>query len=219
MTSPRAASPAVPRDAPSVYPASLASDASSRPVVVLASASPRRLDLLRQIDITPDRIDPAELDERARPNETPRRLALRLAREKAVLVAGRQAGAFVLAADTVVCVGRRVLPKAETPDEARTCLSLLSGRAHRVETGVAVVSPTGAVAERLVETRVHVKRLSDGDIEAYVASGEWRGKAGGYAIQGRAGAFVVDLQGSYSGVVGLPLYETMCLLQGLGWRP
>jgi septum formation protein len=188
-------------------------------LLVLASASPRRLDLLRQIDIAPDRIDPAELDERAKPKETPRRLALRLAEEKAALVAGRHAGAFVIAADTVVCVGRRVLPKAETEADVRACLALLSGRAHRVETGVAVVSPTGDSASRLVETRVHVKRLSDAEIDAYIESGEWRGKAGGYAIQGRAGGFVLDLQGSYSGVVGLPLYETLCLLQGLGWRP
>ncbi len=188
-------------------------------MLVLASASPRRLDLLRQIDIAPDRIDPAELDERANPKETPRRLALRLAEDKAALVAARQVGAFVVAADTVVCVGRRVLPKAETEAEARTCLSLLSGRAHRVETGVAVVSPTGQSASRLVETRVHVKRLAEAEIDAYLESGEWRGKAGGYAIQGRAGGFVLNLQGSYSGVVGLPLYETLCLLQGLGWRP
>jgi septum formation protein len=186
---------------------------------VLASASPRRLDLLRQLDIAPDLIDPAELDERPKRDETPRRLALRLAEEKAAVVAARQPGAFVIAADTVVSVGRRVLPKAETEDEARACLSLLSGRAHRVETGVAVVSPTGDAASRLVETRVHVQRLSPADIDAYVASGEWRGKAGGYAVQGRAGGFVLSLQGSYSGVVGLPLYETLCLLQGLGWRP
>jgi septum formation protein len=186
---------------------------------VLASASPRRLDLLRQIDITPDRVDPADLDERAKPNETPRRLAVRLAEDKAALVAARQPGVFVVAADTVVCVGRRVLPKAETEAEARSCLALLSGRAHRVETGVAVVSPTGDRASRLVETRVHVKRLGEAEIDAYIQSGEWRGKAGGYAIQGRAGGFVLDLQGSYSGVVGLPLYETLCLLQGLGWRP
>jgi len=153
------------------------------------------------------------------PKETPRRLALRLAQDKAAHVAARQTSAFVIAADTVVCVGRRVLPKAQTEHEARGCLSLLSGRAHRVETGVAVVSPTGRTASRLVETRVHIKRLSEAEIDAYVASEEWRGKAGGYAIQGLAGGFVLELQGSYSGVVGLPLYETLCLLQGLGWRP
>jgi len=190
-----------------------------RPPLVLASASPRRLDLLRQIGIAPDRIDPADLDEGAQPKETPRRLALRLAEQKAALVAGRQPGAFVVAADTVVSVGRRVLAKAETETEARACLLLLSGRAHRVETGVAVISPTGESASRLVETRVHVKRLTESEIDAYLESGEWRGKAGGYAIQGRAGGFILELQGSYSGVVGLPLYETLCLLQGLGWRP
>ncbi len=186
---------------------------------MLASASPRRLDLLRQIDVTPDRIDPADLDERASPKETPRRLALRLAEAKAAVVAARQPGAYVLAADTLVCIGRRVLPKAQTEAEARACLSHLSGRAHRVETGVAAISPTGQMASRLAETRIHFKRLSPAEVDAYVQSGEWRGKAGGYAIQGRAGGFVLDLQGSYTGVVGLPLYETLCLLQGLGWRP
>jgi septum formation protein len=196
----------------------LKDSAIARPSLVLASASPRRLDLLRQIGITPDQVDPADLDERAKPHETPRRLAVRLAEEKATAVAARHPGAFVIAADTVVSVGRRVLPKAETKVEARACLALLSGRAHRVETGVAVVSPTGESASRLVETRLHVKRLNDAEIDAYVESGEWRGKAGGYAIQGRAGGFILDLQGSYSGVVGLPLYETLCLLQGLGWR-
>jgi len=212
MTSPRAASPTASSDCSSVSP-------HPRPLLVLASASPRRLDLLRQIAITPDRVDPADLDEGAKPKETPRRLALRLAEAKADLVAARNGGAFVLAADTVVSVGRRVLPKAETEGEARACLALLSGRAHRVETGVAAVSPTGQRGSRLVETRVHVKRLSAAEIDAYVASGEWRGKAGGYAIQGRAGGFILDLQGSYSGVVGLPLYESLCLLEGLGWRP
>jgi septum formation protein len=206
----------------SLYPPPTNPDAKppvAKPALVLASASPRRLDLLRQIDITPDRIDPAELDEGPKRNETPRLLAVRLAQEKASVVAARHPGAFVVAADTVVCVGRRVLPKAETQDEARVCLTLLSGRAHRVETGVAVVSPGGLVSSRLVETRVHLKRLTPAEIDAYLQSGEWRGKAGGYAIQGRAGAFVLELQGSYSGVVGLPLYETVCLLQGLGWRP
>jgi septum formation protein len=219
MTSPRAASPTASSDSLIEPRPDSTAIFAVRPLLVLASASPRRLDLLRQIDITPDRVDPADLDEGVKPNETPRRLAVRLAEEKAARVAARQGGAFVVAADTVVCVGRRVLPKAETEAEARACLSLLSGRAHRVETGVAVVSPTGASASRLVETRVHVKRLSEAEIDAYIESGEWRGKAGGYAIQGRAGGFILDLQGSYSGVVGLPLYETLCLLQGLGWRP
>ncbi len=128
------------------------------------------------------------------------------------------AGAYVLAADTVVCVGRRVLPKAEIEDEARRCLELLSGRAHRVLTGVAVSAPDGRVAARLSESRLHFKRLTPSEIDRYLAGGEWRGKAGGYAIQGAAGAFVITLQGSYTGVVGLPLYETLNLLEGLGWR-
>ena len=187
-----------------------------RAPLVLASASPRRLDLLRQIGFPPDRVDPADIDETEGADETPRRLALRLAREKAAAVAARAPEAFVLAADTVVAVGRRVLPKAETPDQARRCLDLLSGRAHRVLTGVAVIAPGGRRAERLSETRLHFKRLTPADIDRYVEGGEWRGKAGGYAVQGEAGAFVMALQGSYSGVVGLPLYEAQCLLEGLG---
>lgn len=186
--------------------------------LVLASASPRRLDLLRQIGLDPDVIDAAELDESPTPKETPRRLALRLAASKAALVAERHADAFVLAADTVVAVGRRVLPKVESEAEERACLALLSGRAHRVLTGVAVVAPGGRSATRLVESRVHFKRLSSTELDGYVTSGEGLGKAGGYAIQGRAGAFVKTLQGSYSGVVGLPLYETAGLLGGLGFR-
>jgi septum formation protein len=186
--------------------------------LVLASASPRRLELLRQAGIEPDRVDPAEVDETPRRDELPRRLALRLAQAKAAATAARAADAYVLGSDTVVSVGRRILPKAETEHEARACLALLSGRAHRVATGVCVIAPGGGRASRVVETRLHVKRLTPGEIDAYVASGEWRGKAGGYAIQGRAGAFILDLAGSYSGVVGLPLYETMALLQGLGWR-
>jgi len=186
--------------------------------LVLASASPRRLDLLRQIGVEPDAIDAAELDETPQSNETPRRLATRLAASKAALVAERHAGAFVLAADTVVAVGRRVLPKVEDEAEERACLALLSGRAHRVLTGLAVVGADGRVAARLVESRVHFKRLSQAEIDGYVGSGEGLGKAGGYAIQGRAGAFVTTLQGSYSGVVGLPLYEVAALLGGLGYR-
>ena len=186
--------------------------------LVLASASPRRLDLLRQIGVRPDAVDAAELDESPLPHETPRQLALRLADAKAAHVSARQPGAHVLAADTVVAVGRRVLPKAEDEDEVRACLALLSGRAHRVLTGVAVAAPDGRRASRLVESRVRFKRLSAVDVAAYLASGEGIGKAGGYAIQGRAGALVISLQGSYSGVVGLPLYETAALLDGLGYR-
>ncbi len=183
---------------------------------MLASASPRRLDLLRQIGIEPDRIDPADIDETAKPKETPRLLARRIAREKARVVAARAPDTWVLAADTVVTLGRRVLPKAETSDQARDCLALLSGLAHRVLTGVALIAPDGRMAERLSETRLHFKRLTPAETERYLAGGEWRGKAGGYAIQGAAGAFVIALQGSYSGVVGLPLYETRALLVGLG---
>jgi septum formation protein len=184
--------------------------------LVLASASPRRSELLRQIGLVPDEILSPDIDETPLAGETPRQLALRLAVAKADAVAGTEG--FVLAADTVVAVGRRALPKAETEDEARACLGLLSGRAHRVLTGVGVRAPDGRTSSRLSETRVHFKRLTNAEIEAYVARGEWRGKAGGYAIQGRAGAFVIALQGSYSGVVGLPLYETAMLLDGLGYR-
>ena len=188
------------------------------PRLVLASASPRRLELLRQIGLEPDAVVGAELDEFPLKDETPRRLALRLAAEKAARVAASEPDAFVLAADTVVAVGRRVLPKVETEADGRRCLELLSGRAHRVLTGVAVAGPDGRRAERLVETRVWFKRLTAEETRRYLESGEGQGKAGGYAIQGRAGAFVTHLQGSYSGVVGLPLHETLNLLTGLGYR-
>lgn len=189
-----------------------------RPPLVLASASPRRLELLAQVGIVPDQVLPADIDEREHSGETPRRLALRLASEKVQAVTPRAAGAFILAADTVVAVGRRILPKAETEAEARACLELLSGRSHRVFTGVAVIAPDGRLASRLVETRLTFKRLSPAERDHYLASGEWRGKAGGYGVQGRAAAFVIDLHGSYTSVVGLPLYETLCLLEGLGYR-
>ncbi len=191
-----------------------------RPKLVLASASPRRLALLQQIGIEPDALIPADVDETPLRNELPRTLAMRLAADKAA--AGRKLaelrpetqGAFVLAADTVVAVGRRILPKCELIDEAGSCLRLLSGRAHRVYTGITLITPKGAERRRLVETRLRFKRLSSTEIEAYLASGEWRGKAGGYAIQGLAGAFPVKLVGSYTNVVGLPLNETMTLLSG-----
>ena len=186
--------------------------------LVLASASPRRLDLLRQVGIEPDAIDPADIDEAPLRDETPRLLALRLAKAKAAVAAARHAGSYVLAADTVVTVGRRILPKAETEDEARACLELMSGRAHRVMTGVAVQAPGGRVAARLVESRLQVKRLTTREIAAYIKGGEWRGKAGGYAIQGSASAFIMSMHGSYPAVVGLPLYETLSLLEGLGFR-
>ncbi len=191
---------------------------ATEPRLVLASASPRRLDLLRQIGLTPDAVEAADLDEAPHSDETPRRLAVRLAEAKAAHVAARTPDAFVLGADTVVAVGRRVLPKAADDAEVRACLRLLSGRAHRVLTGVAVAAPGGRIASRLVESRVHFKRLSDADVDSYLACGEGIGKAGGYAIQGHAGALVISLQGSYSGVVGLPLYETANLLAGLGFR-
>lgn len=185
--------------------------------LVLASASPRRLDLLRQAGLTPHAVDAAEIDETPLKSETPRLHALRLARSKAAVVAERSPGAFVLAADTVVAVGRRILPKVETEAEGRACLNLLSGRAHKVLTGVAVHAPDGRQGSRLIETRLHFKRLTPTEIDAYVADGEGVGKAGGYAVQGRAGAFVISLEGSYTSVVGLPLYETLNLLAGLGF--
>jgi septum formation protein len=185
--------------------------------LVLASASPRRLDLLRQIGLEPDAVTAADIDESRLRNETPRRLALRLAAAKCAHVAAADPAAFVLGADTVVAVGRRVLPKAETAEEVRACLDLLSGRSHRVLTAVAVAGPDGRRVERLSETRLRFKRLSHDDIARYIDSGEGIGKAGGYGVQGRAGAFVLELQGSYTGVVGLPLYETVSLLEGLGY--
>lgn len=197
--------------------------AKDRPKLVLASASPRRLALLEQIGVAPDQILPASIDETPRRNERPRTLALRLAEEKAQAahrLAGHDpalAGALILAADTVVSVGRRILPKAETVEEATGCLELLSGRAHRVSTALCLTTTKGSYRSRVVETRVRFKRLSDIEIEGYVASGEWRGKAGGYAIQGLAGCFVAKLSGSYGAVVGLPLYETVNLLVGEGY--
>jgi len=186
--------------------------------LVLASASPRRLDLLRQIGLEPDRILPTDLDETPHPKETPRRLALRLAEAKGEAAAARAPGAYVLAADTVVALGRRLLGKPFDAAEARAWLELLSGRAHRVFTGVVVIAPSGRRALRLAEARVRFKRLTPAEIDAYLSSGEWEGKAGAYAIQGRAGGFVIEVQGSYSAVIGLPLYETRMLLEGLGFR-
>ncbi len=183
--------------------------------LILASASPRRLDLLRQVGLEPAKIDPADIDETPRPRELPRGYALRMAEAKLAAVASRHPGAIVLAADSVVVCGRRILPKAEVETEARACLKLLSGRRHRVMGGVAAVGPAGRVRTRLVETVVRFKRLEQAEIDAYVESGEWRGKAGGYAIQGRAAAFVDFISGSYSNVVGLPLFETVALLKSV----
>lgn len=193
------------------------------PKLVLASGSPRRLGLLNQAGIEPDALLPAEIDEIPVKGELPRALANRLAREKAeraLAMAKRDEslrGAFILAADTVVAVGRRILPKPDQLEDAAACLRLLSGRNHRVYTSVCLVTPKEAFRQRLVETRVRFKRLSSDEIEAYLASGEWRAKAGGYAVQGLAGSFVVKIVGSYSNVVGLPLYETISLLGGEGY--
>jgi septum formation protein len=180
---------------------------------VLASASPRRRELLGQIGVSVSCV-PAAIEETPLRDELPRQLALRLARAKA---AATTADAFVLAADTVVACGRRILPKAETEAAARACLRLLSGRRHQVYTAVVVVAPSGRRAERTVLSRVGFARLTEAQIAAYLASGEWKGKAGGYGIQGRAAMFVRFLSGSYSGVVGLPLFETASLLRGLGY--
>ena len=192
---------------------------------MLASGSPRRLALLAQIGVDPDSVLPSEIDETPRRGESPRGLAQRLAGEKAAASAAlaakvpELAPCLTLAADTVVSVGRRMLPKCEIRDEADACLRLLSGRAHRVYTGLALATLGGGMRRRVVETRVRFKRLSREEIEAYLGSGEWRGKAGGYAIQGLAGAFVVRLVGSYANVVGLPLAETTALLAGEGYYP
>ena len=185
------------------------------PLLILASASPRRRDLLARLGIEPARIAPADIDETPHPRELPRDYAVRMAREKA-LAAADDAG-FVLAGDTVVAAGRRILPKAEDEATARTCLELLSGRRHRVLSAIALREPGGKLRERLSETHVRFKRLSAEEIEAYLAAGEWHGKAGGYAIQGRAEGLIDWIQGSHSGVVGLPLYETRILLKSAGF--
>lgn len=196
---------------------------SWRPKLALASASPRRYALLQQIGVTPDAVLPTDLDETPHAGEKARALVTRLSREKAAaaLKIARHdpslAGCFILAADTAVTVGRRVLPQTLQVDEAANCLRLLSGRSHRVYTSVVVVTPKDQVRQRVVDARVRFKRITSSELEAYLASGEWRGKAGGYAIQGLAGSFVVKLVGSYSAVVGLPLYETAALLTGDGF--
>ena len=189
------------------------------PILVLASASPRRLELLRQIDIAPDRVDPAEIDETPLKDDLPAKHVARLARAKAEAVRARHEGDFILAADTVVACGRRILGKPEDEAVARRFLALLSGRRHRVYGGAVAVAPDGRIASRLVVSQVGFKRLSESEIAAYLATGEWRGKAGGYAIQGCAAAFIPWLAGSYSNVVGLPLFETAQLLAGRGYRP
>lgn len=185
--------------------------------LILASASPRRLDLLRQVGLEPDGVNPAEIDESPHRQELPAGHARRLAQAKAEAVAARHGGSWVLAADTVVACGRRILPKAEDAKTAGSCLELLSGRRHRVYGGVALAAPDGRVTVRLVQTAVVFKRLSPEEMEAYIVGGEWQGKAGGYAVQGRAALFVRGIVGSYSNIVGLPLFETAALLRGRGF--
>ena len=184
--------------------------------LILASASPRRLELLARLGVSPEAVVPTEIDESPRPGEMPARYACRMATEKAAAAA--EPGSLVLAADTVVAAGRRILPKTEDEEEARRTLALLSGRRHRVHSAVAVTGAEGRTRFRLSTTLVAFKRLSAEEMEAYLASGEWRGKAGGYAIQGRAEALVRLLSGSHSGVMGLPLYETRALLRAAGYH-
>ncbi len=188
---------------------------SSSAPLILASASPRRRDLLAQLGLHPA-VSAAEIDETPLPGELPRIHVQRLARAKAERVAATHSGVVVMAADTAVACGRRLLPKAEEEAQARSCLALLSGRRHRVYGGICVIAPDGRVAERVVETAVVFRRLDSSDIERYLAGGEWRGKAGGYAIQGSAAAFVRSLNGSYTNVVGLDLYAASALLRGAG---
>ena len=194
-----------------------------RTKLILASGSPRRLSLINQVGITPDHLLPADIDELPLKGELPRACANRLARVKAETALAHVRrdedlkGSYILAADTVVAVGRRILPKAELVDDASQCLRLLSGRNHKVYTAVCLVTPKEGFRQRMVETRVRFKRLSEQDLDTYLASGQWRGKAGGYAAQGIAGSFIVKLVGSYTNVVGLPLYETVTLLAGEGF--
>ncbi|MGB9153670.1 MAG: nucleoside triphosphate pyrophosphatase [Alphaproteobacteria bacterium] len=189
----------------------------THPSFILASSSPRRLSLLADIGIVPTKIIAADIDEAPKPQEQPRQLAERLALEKLQAVAGREVGVFILAADTVVGVGRRILPKAETTADVQECLRLMSGRRHHVYTGVALQTPTGKILHRVCDSTVIFRQLSPGDIEAYVQCGEGIGKAGGYAIQGRAGALIRFVSGSYSNIVGLPLFDVAQMLNGAGW--
>lgn len=187
--------------------------------LILASASPRRKDLLAQIGIIPDQIIPADIDETPHASELPRDYAGRVATQKAQAIAALQPDAFVLAADTAVACGRRILPKTEDENSTRECLTLISGRSHRVYSGVALIAPGGKLSARVVETRVKVRRLTDEHIDDYIASDEWRGKAGGYAIQGRFARHIISIIGSHPSVVGLPLYDVWNLLSGAGWSP
>ena len=189
-----------------------------RPPLILASASPRRLQLLEQIGIRPDRVIPADIDESLRKGELPGPYVMRLAQEKAQAVAEKNPGCFILAADTTVACGHRILGKAENDEEEIKFLKLLSGRRHKVITGIVVVAPGGRRAKKLVTTTVQFRKLSPADIQDYIKSAEWQGKAGGYAIQGLAATFVKSVHGSYSNVVGLSLCETAMMLSGLGYR-
>ncbi len=193
----------------------MASPDTLSPTLVLASASPRRLDLLARIGVVPDAVLPADIDETPAPAELPRDYVRRMAREKAAAVSN--GSSHILAGDTVVAVGRRILPKAEDEATARRCLALVSGRRHRVLSAVALRAIDGSVREKLSESVVRFKRFSAEELDAYIASDEWRGKAGGYAIQGAAEALVEWIQGSHSGIVGLPLYETRLLLKNAGF--
>ncbi|MBI3441747.1 MAG: septum formation protein Maf [Proteobacteria bacterium] len=186
--------------------------------LILASASPRRLELLRQVGIVPDKIIPAEIDEAPLPQEMPAAYAKRIAATKAKKVSEENSGFIVLAADTVVAVGRRILPKTEMVEEARSCLELVSGRRHKVLTVVTVISASGQQKARLVTSIVQFKPLSVPEVEDYLVSGEWQGKAGGYAIQGRAATMITFISGSYSNIVGLPLHETACILRDIGYE-
>ena len=187
--------------------------------LILASASPRRVDLLKNVGIVPDDIIPADINETPNKGECPKDLAQRLAIEKAQAVAEKNASAFILAADTVVGAGRKILDKAEDENYAKMCLETLSGRRHHVYGGIALITPEGKTITRCVDTLVQFKRLASEDIENYLQSGEWQGKAGGYAIQGRAESYIKYIRGSYSNVVGLSLYDTMKILDGAGFKP
>lgn len=185
--------------------------------LILASASPRRHDLLGQIGVVPDMVDPADIDETPLKGELPAAYAMRVAAEKGALVAARHPGALVLSGDTVVAAGRRILPKADGEADARACLQLLSGRRHRVLSAITLIDAEGKARHRLSSNIVTFKRLERAEIDAYIASGEWQGKAGGYAIQGRAAGLVRAIQGSHSAIMGLPLYETRALLKAAGY--
>ena len=185
--------------------------------LVLASASPRRAELLDQIGVVPNLIVPPNIDETVITGESPRHLVSRLSVNKAIWVSEKHSGSIILAADTIVACGRRILSKAENLEQARNFLTLLSGRSHRVISGLAIISPNGRLHKRIVETRVNFKRLSPTELDLYLKSGEWEDKAGAYAIQGSAAKFVKSINGSYSNVVGLPLFETAQLLEGLGY--